>query len=55
MFYNRGISDTNVTDLENRWQMDAIDLKPDVLSIIIGVNDTASVVNNKNPQSIETF
>jgi lysophospholipase L1-like esterase len=55
MFYNRGISGNRVTDLENRWQKDAIDLKPDVLSILIGVNDTASVVNNQNPQPIETF
>lgn len=55
MFYNRGISGNRVTDLENRWQKDAIDLKPEVLSILIGVNDTASVVNNQNQQSIETF
>jgi lysophospholipase L1-like esterase len=55
MFYNRGISGNKITDLENRWQNDAIDLKPDLLSILIGVNDTASVVNNQNPQSIETF
>ncbi len=55
MFYNRGISGNRVTDLEARWQQDAIDLKPDVVSILIGVNDTMSVVNNENPQSIEAF
>lgn len=38
-FFNRGISGNRVVDLKNRWQMDAIDLKPDVLSILIGVND----------------
>ena len=37
--YNRGISGNKVPDLMNRWQADAIDLKPDVLSILIGVND----------------
>lgn len=37
--YNRGISGNKVPDLEARWQADAIDLKPDVLSILIGVND----------------
>ncbi|MCP9755803.1 lysophospholipase [Lacihabitans sp. CCS-44] len=54
-FYNRGISGNRVTDLENRWQEDAITLKPDIISILIGVNDTMSVVNNQNPQTIETF
>lgn len=54
-FFNRGISGNRVTDLEKRWQEDSIDLKPDVISILIGVNDTMSVVNNQNPQSIETF
>lgn len=34
---------------------DAIDLKPDVVSILIGVNDTMSVVNNQSPQSIKAF
>src|SRR6266540_1088223 len=38
-FYNRGISGNKVPDLQQRWTTDAIDLKPDVLSILIGVND----------------
>lgn len=54
-FYNRGISGNRITDLESRWQEDAIDLKPDLISILIGVNDTMSVVSNQNPQTIETF
>jgi lysophospholipase L1-like esterase len=37
--YNRGISGHTVADLRNRWQKDAIDMKPDVLSILIGTND----------------
>lgn len=37
--YNRGISGNKVPDLQARWQADAIDLKPAVLSILIGVND----------------
>lgn len=37
--YNRGISGNKVPDLAARWQADTIDLKPDVLSILIGVND----------------
>lgn len=37
--YNRGISGHKVPDLDARWDKDCIDLKPDVLSIMIGVND----------------
>ena len=39
-FMNRGVSGNTVLDLEKRWKEDALDLKPDVLSILIGVNDT---------------
>ncbi len=37
--YNRGVSGHKVFQLAERWQDDAIDLRPDVLSILIGVND----------------
>ena len=42
-FYNRGISGNKITDLEARWQKDVLDLKPGVLSILVGVNDVDSV------------
>ncbi len=38
-FYNRGISGNRVVDLYARIKADFINLKPDVLSILIGVND----------------
>ena len=38
VFVNRGIAGNEISDLLKRWQSDAIDLKPDVLSILIGVN-----------------
>lgn len=38
-FFNRGISGNTVADLLARWQEDTLDLRPDVLSILIGVND----------------
>ncbi|GAB4029602.1 SGNH/GDSL hydrolase family protein [Spirosoma gilvum] len=44
-FYNRGISGNKVTDLQKRWQADTLDLKPDVLSVLIGINDTYTAVN----------
>ncbi len=39
-FVNRGVSGNTVLDLEKRWEKDTLDLKPDVLSILIGVNDS---------------
>jgi len=38
-FYNRGVSGNKVPDLQQRWAVDALGLQPDVLSILIGVND----------------
>lgn len=44
-FMNRGVSGNKVTDLAARWQKDTLDLQPDILSILVGVNDS----NNKLP------
>jgi lysophospholipase L1-like esterase len=38
-FINRGISGNTVADLARRWERDTLALKPDILSILIGVND----------------
>lgn len=38
--FNRGISGNRVVDLYARWKIDALNIKPDILSILIGVNDT---------------
>jgi lysophospholipase L1-like esterase len=37
--FNRGISGHKVFQLADRWQADCLDLKPNLLSILIGVND----------------
>lgn len=50
-FFNRGISGNTVGDLRKRWQKDAIDMKPDVLSILIGTNDVGRGVT---PETFET-
>lgn len=57
VFYNRGISGNRVTDLQNRWQADALDIKPDVLSVLIGINDAASMIKNSgmNEADIDQF
>lgn len=47
-FLNRGISGNKVDDLEKRWQKDCIDLEPDIVSILIGINDTWHRVGQRN-------
>ncbi len=42
-FINKGISGNKVTDLAGRWKEDTLALKPDVLSILIGINDVGHV------------
>lgn len=44
-FYNRGMSGHKVADLKARWQKDSIDMKPDLLSILVGVNDRGQLGN----------
>lgn len=38
-FVNRGVSGDRISDLYARWNEDAISIKPDILSLLIGVND----------------
>lgn len=38
-FVNRGISGNTVQDLADRWERDCLAVCPDVLSILVGVND----------------
>jgi lysophospholipase L1-like esterase len=47
-FFNRGISGNKVGDLRKRWREDAIEMKPDWLSILIGINDVGKTVTKEN-------
>lgn len=38
-FYNRGISGNTLNDIAGRWQADVLDIKPDVVSVLVGTND----------------
>ena len=38
-FYNRGISGNKLPELQARWAADTLALRPDILSILAGVND----------------
>lgn len=53
--YNRGISGNKVYQLADRWDKDCLDLKPDVLSILIGVNDYWHKRNGNYDGTIEIY
>ncbi|MCP4451758.1 MAG: SGNH/GDSL hydrolase family protein [Planctomycetes bacterium] len=52
--YNRGMSGHKVGDLRQRWQRDAIDMTPDLLSILIGVNDVGRNLEGVDVETWET-
>lgn len=54
-FYNRGISGNKVYQLADRWEKDCIDLEPNVLSILIGVNDYWHFWNGKYDGTPEVY
>ena len=54
-FLNRGVGGNRVVDLQNRWRKDCLDLKPDWLSILIGVNDTWRRYDRNDPTSVQDF
>jgi lysophospholipase L1-like esterase len=54
-FINRGISGNRVTDLLARIQCHMINLEPDVMSILIGVNDVWHEINYRNGVRTELF
>lgn len=54
-FYNRGVSGNTVPDLEARWRTDTLDLQPDVLSILIGVNDIWHKLNGNYAGTVQDY
>lgn len=54
-FYNRGISGNRIVDLYARWKVDAINLNPDFISILIGVNDTWHEFTRQNGVEIDRY
>jgi len=53
--YNKGISGNKVYQLAERWDRDCLELKPDVLSILIGVNDFWHKLNGNYNGTIEIY
>lgn len=54
-FFNRGISGNKVFQLLNRWEEDCLDLGPNVLSILIGVNDFWHTLSNTYKGTVEKY
>ena len=55
VIYNRGIGGNRIVDLYARIKMDVWNLKPDVLSILIGINDIWHEIGDKNGVDIARF
>jgi lysophospholipase L1-like esterase len=53
--YNRGISGNKVFQLRERWETDAIAFTPDVLSILIGVNDYWHTLSHGYKGTLEIY
>ena len=54
-FRNRGISGDRVRDLRARWERDCLDLAPQVVSVLIGINDTWRRYTQHDPTGVEEF
>ncbi|HEY4233906.1 MAG TPA: SGNH/GDSL hydrolase family protein [Lacipirellulaceae bacterium] len=54
-FFNRGISGNKVYQLAERWQEDCLEPKPDVLSILIGVNDYWAIAKHGYTGTLERY
>jgi len=54
-FLNRGINGNRIRDLKNRWRKDCLKLEPDVVSILIGINDVVGGYFWKRPTSTKSF
>ncbi len=53
--FNRGISGHKVFQLQKRWERDCLALKPNLVSILIGVNDIWHTKNGKYDGTIEIY
>lgn len=53
--YNRGISGNVVPQLAARWDEDCLDLKPNILSILVGVNDYWHTLNGSYKGTVQDY
>ena len=53
--YNRGISGNKVFQLADFWEADALSLKPNVLSILVGINDYWHTLSHGYKGTVKTY
>jgi lysophospholipase L1-like esterase len=53
--FNRGVSGDKVPQLQARWETDTIALKPDILSILVGVNDLWHKLNGNSNGTVAEY
>ena len=53
--YNRGVSGNRIVDVYARWKPDCLNLKPDILSLLIGINDVTLHFMSGNGTEAERF
>lgn len=54
-FVNRGVSGNRCCDLRARWDDDCIEVLPDLVSILIGINDVWRRYDSNDPTPVEQF
>jgi acyl-CoA thioesterase I len=52
---NVGINGNRVVDLRDRWHIDVTEQNPDVLSVLVGINDTWRRYDENDPTSAASF
>lgn len=54
-FVNRGVSGNKVTQIYDRRQADIFDVKPDFMSILVGINDVSHGIYHDDGTDVDTF
>ncbi len=54
-FYNRGVNGNTVTQMHERMEEDMLELRPDVMSILIGINDIYHAVYTRGDDELCYF
>lgn len=54
-FFNRGVSGNKVSDLAARWEADTLAIKPNLLSILVGINDVSAWINGDRECTADRF
>ncbi|PIJ61377.1 GDSL family lipase [Mesotoga sp. H07.pep.5.3] len=54
-FLNRGVGGDRVRDLRRRWEVDCLDLSPDWVSILVGINDCWRLYDSDDKTEPEDF